>query len=201
MVRHSLHQLAGRKLEVILCFDEVDLLQTVESEGHDLLVAFLESLLGEAPTLLLGQTCTLPTKTFCPLSELTSSELRQLLQDAGLKLTPTDFDLVYAYTGGNPRLADLMVAFALIYEDRGAYILAAFHLIKAGQTERAIALWRQQCSLLCADLSRLLGQSLQALRDLQSTLWSTPLLAMDAAILQGKIANKESRLHDAKRYF
>jgi tetratricopeptide (TPR) repeat protein len=60
---------------------------------------------------------------------------------------------------------------------------------------------REQVKLFCATLENLAGSSAKAQADLRSILWKTPLLEVEADILDGVIANNRSEFADAQQLF
>lgn len=109
IVRHLLQQLHQQKIIPLFCFDEIDLLQPAQQAEHGQIIAFLESLRHEMPMMLIGQQSTLTVDLFCPLHELTLSEVSQMLENAQIRLKPDQIQLIHTYTTGNPRLLDELI--------------------------------------------------------------------------------------------
>ncbi len=112
MLRFDLETIANRS--PLLCFDEVDLLQTAAGDPrrrqHAQVLELLESLRGVVPLLLLGQRVYVDTDSHFPLEPLEPAETGQLLQQLGLKPDSATFPLVQQFTRGNPRLLELYAA-------------------------------------------------------------------------------------------
>ncbi|HYF65268.1 MAG TPA: ATP-binding protein, partial [Herpetosiphonaceae bacterium] len=107
LVRHDLEHL--RAAPPLLCFDETDLLRPDELEGHGQILAFLESLRGLAPLLLIGQRRMLEVDHEYVLAGLAPAAMRALADELALELDEDDLVRLHAYTSGNPRLIRLLM--------------------------------------------------------------------------------------------
>ena len=105
------HDLLAFDAPPLLCFDELDLLQTGDwHPGQPLnnpLLEFVESLRGLSPLLLIGQRALLETDHHYVLPPLSLTETQILLEKAGLPLDEALLHRVQGYTAGNPRLLEL----------------------------------------------------------------------------------------------
>ncbi len=121
MLRMDLEALAERR--PLLCFDEVDSLQTATGDPrrkqHAQVLELLESLRGFVPLLLIGQRVYVDTDAHFALEPLPMDETRELLSLLGLE--PNTFTLrsVRQFTGGNPRLLELYAALRHAGEEAG----------------------------------------------------------------------------------
>ena len=94
----------------VLCFDEVDLLQTAELEAHATLLAFLESLKRLTPCLFIGQHLPLDVAQRHHLAGLSLDDIQVMLLQAHIQLSQAANQQLNAYTQGNPRLLELFIA-------------------------------------------------------------------------------------------
>jgi len=76
---------------------------------------------------------------------------------------------------------------------------AALHLFRSIKTRPLDVQAKEVVTLICAHLERLTGGAPQALEDLHSILWQTPILAVEADMLEGVIANDRSEFGHAER--
>lgn len=92
----------------LLCFDEVDCLAVPDPDqrppAHTQLLQLLESLRGLAPLLLIGQQAILEADLYLTPAGLTAHQIQLLFHQAAASLQPEEAQLLYHYTGGNPRL-------------------------------------------------------------------------------------------------
>lgn len=107
LMRHDLASLPPPR--PVLCFDEFDLLRPSEVEAHAQILACVESLRGLTPLLLIGQRLAVDVDSQHSLSGLDVTSFETLLKAQAIHLSPDDLDLLYADTGGNPRLLDLFI--------------------------------------------------------------------------------------------
>lgn len=105
----------GSDENIVLCFDEVDLLNPTEVEAHAELVPFLHSLRGLVPLMLLGQKPVIEVDKHIELDGLAPFLADQLLQQAGVYLPPGTTHQLCAATAGNLRLLTL---FTTLYHAR-----------------------------------------------------------------------------------
>lgn len=121
MLRMDLETVASRS--PLLCFDEVDLLQTAAGEPrrkqHAQALEMLESLRGVAPLLLIGQRIYVDTDAHFALEPLPPPQTSELLHRLGLEPDATTLHRVQRFTGGNPRLLELFAALIHTGEDAG----------------------------------------------------------------------------------
>ena len=94
----------------LLCFDEVDLLRPAELVAHAQLLAFLESLRGEVPLLLIGQHLLIEPDVWQRLTDLSRSDIELMLSQAGVEVGPESLTQLHTHTRGNPRLLELFIA-------------------------------------------------------------------------------------------
>ncbi len=138
--------LAALTAPPLLCFDEVDLLRSLDSETelvqHTQFLAFLEGLHSYAPLLLIGQRHVLPTDVVYPLARLTSAEMATWLTHAGVAFSPSLLARVEAYTGGAPRLLALCL---LLYRTIQAQTATTFDdvLDQLPQTPALAPIWQR----------------------------------------------------------
>ncbi|HEY1012616.1 MAG TPA: tetratricopeptide repeat protein [Herpetosiphonaceae bacterium] len=108
LIRHDLGHL--RAAAPLLCVDECDLLRPDEREDHGQLVAFLESLRGLAPMLLLGQRRALDADSEYQLAGFGLGAVRALAEAQAAGLGEAEIERLAATTAGNPRLLRLVLA-------------------------------------------------------------------------------------------
>lgn len=112
MLRMDLEGLAERR--PLLCFDEVDLLQTASGDPrrkqHAQALELLESIRGLVPLLLIGQRVYVDTDAHIALEPLPALETGELLRRLGLEPDTITLRRVLQFTGGNPRLLELYAA-------------------------------------------------------------------------------------------
>ncbi|MCO5198218.1 MAG: hypothetical protein M9941_10805 [Anaerolineae bacterium] len=112
LARYDLNAVAGQS--PLLCFDEFDRLRAAEMDNpvphHQQLLEFVEGLAASAPLLLIGQHPVLDTPVHHALSGLTVEQIAALLQKERISYLPYEVAELHAYTGGNPRLIQLVVA-------------------------------------------------------------------------------------------
>lgn len=113
LVRQDLAHLQGNL--PLLCFDEIDQLDVSKGEGlsheYTQMLAFLDSLRGATPLLLIGQKPLLEATLYQTLNGFGLAEMNALFQQAHHPLTPIAAEQLYRVTHGNPRL--LLMALAL----------------------------------------------------------------------------------------
>lgn len=99
----------------LLCFDEMDFLrpltQTEARPNHVQLLEFLDSLAGHAAMLLIGQRAFWESDAIYQVEALDAGQLSALLSERAVSHSPADAVALHLYTGGNPRLAELCIAF------------------------------------------------------------------------------------------
>lgn len=107
--------LAALAYQPLLCFDELDFLRALsQSEtrpAHAQLLEFLDSLRGHTPMILIGQRAYWESDDILALDALHSAQIGDLLTHLDVAHTPADVYALHTYTGGNPRLVELCVAF------------------------------------------------------------------------------------------
>ena len=98
----------------LLCFDEVDLLQTGASQPrhgvHRLVLELLEGLCLLTPVLLIGQRALIDTEVHLVIQPLAVGDVAVLVERAGSKAALLSPEAVHQATGGNPRMVDLYLA-------------------------------------------------------------------------------------------
>lgn len=113
----------------LLCFDEVDLLHTAESnprsQTHAELLELLEALRGQAPLLLIGQRAYIDTDLHITLSPFDHSATQTLLAHTQLDLSPATIEQIHTYTQGIPRL--VMLVAALLKSDDNVESVLSLH--------------------------------------------------------------------------
>lgn len=112
MLTMDLEAIADR--QPLLCFDEVDLLQTATGsprrKQHSQILELLDSLRGVVPFLLIGQRVYIDTNAHFPLEPLAPSDTGELLRLMGYELDVVALNRVQKITGGIPRLLELYAA-------------------------------------------------------------------------------------------
>ena len=108
LLRSDLNELSDK--DIVLCFDEVDLLRPAEVESHAEIVPFLHSLRELVPVLLIGQKAIIEADQHIELTGLPPFLAEQLLQQADVYLPRGETAQLCTVTAGNPRLLTLFVA-------------------------------------------------------------------------------------------
>ncbi|MCB9419750.1 MAG: tetratricopeptide repeat protein [Ardenticatenaceae bacterium] len=111
-VRGALHALDPKPL---LCIDEVDRLITDPEKvtpDQQQLLAFLESLRGLAPVILIGQQVNILTDAHFTPAGLTPEQVQTFLVQNNVAHTASDVQRLQTITGGNARMIWLCVALA-----------------------------------------------------------------------------------------
>ncbi len=111
-VRGALHALDPKPL---LCIDEVDRLITDPEKvtpDQQQILAFLESLRGKAPVILIGQQVNILTDAHYTLAGLTPVQVQTFLVQNEVTHTKADAHRLQARTGGNARMIWLCTALA-----------------------------------------------------------------------------------------
>lgn len=112
LLQLDLETIADRR--PLLCFDEVDLLQTSAGDPrrrqHAQVLEFLEGLRGTVPLLLLGQRVYIDTEVHIPLEPLPPDQTAELLRRLGVAADAATLHQVREFTRGNPRLLELYAA-------------------------------------------------------------------------------------------
>jgi len=109
IVRQALQNLRERTIKPLLCFDELDLLQSAQQGEHAQLLAFIGSLRTEVAILVMGQQVLLEAHSFCTLEDLSFAETQQMLAAADIRLNASESQFIHTYTHGNPRLIELFI--------------------------------------------------------------------------------------------
>lgn len=111
-LRADLHDLPQKPL---LCFDELDHLQSLPEEMTPAQQAWIE-LLGDlrqhCPLLFIGQQRVVTADHAYRLAGLAEGETAVLVHQRGLQTVSADLQAIQRYTGGNPRLLQLCLALA-----------------------------------------------------------------------------------------
>lgn len=109
-LRADLEQARPRR--PLLCFDEVDLLDSGEAgvETGQPVLELLDSLRDLAPLLLMGQRAVVDTACHVALTGLPPAAIEQLFTLAGVELNAAELRLIAQRTHGNPRLLELLIA-------------------------------------------------------------------------------------------
>lgn len=117
VVREDLDQL--HKFDILLCFDEIDLLKTEGAENgvperkqhqHSQLIRFIEGLRGAAALMLIGQRPILEADVYLEPTGLTVPQITELMANAHCDVDQAAAVRLFHFTNGNPRLLDLVVA-------------------------------------------------------------------------------------------
>ncbi|MEX1019269.1 MAG: tetratricopeptide repeat protein [Litorilinea sp.] len=99
----------------LLCFDEMDFLRPLTLDQpnlqHTQILEFLESLHSHTALLYMGQRAFWPSDDHHHLEGWALAQLAEWLTTQGIDYTPADLEGLYDYTGGNPRLAELCIAY------------------------------------------------------------------------------------------
>lgn len=116
-LREDLAQAA--ELPILLCFDELDLLQTAVSQPrhseHRQILELLEGLKKLAPMLLIGQRMIIDTEAHFLLNQLSIEAYEQLIAERGFVPENLHLKQIYRLTHGNPRFLEIYLA--LLDED------------------------------------------------------------------------------------
>ncbi len=111
-LREDLTQAA--QLPVLLCFDELDLLQTAVSQPrhseHRQILELLEGLKKASPLLLIGQRAILDTEAHYALNALSAEACAQMIVSRGIAPDELDLKRIYRLIEGNPRFIELYLA-------------------------------------------------------------------------------------------
>lgn len=108
LLRFDFSNLQSRS--ILLCIDEVDLLQP-ETENHAQLLHLLEELCPLTPLLLIGQRQVLETDKHIAITGLQVDEISQWMTETGIPLLlPNQLEKLLDRTQGNPALVTLLVA-------------------------------------------------------------------------------------------
>lgn len=97
----------------LLCFDELDALQSTPEEMTSQQKAWIEllgGLHGHCPLLFIGQQRILPADHAYQLDGLQIEQTETLLRAAGHHSRPQEAEALHRYTGGKPRLLQLFLA-------------------------------------------------------------------------------------------
>ncbi|GAB4425287.1 MAG: hypothetical protein OHK0015_05160 [Chloroflexi bacterium OHK40] len=112
LLRQDLTSLGAQR--PILCFDDLEHLLSANlsllTPGHAQLFSLIEGLRGAAPLLLISQRPLPECDLHLELSGLAAADVGRLWQAAGHTPSPQDVARLHAYTGGNPRLINLVLA-------------------------------------------------------------------------------------------
>ena len=119
LLRSDLHQL--NHLSPLFCFDEMDMLQVAldepQSPSHTQVLAFLDMFKGLASTLYIGQRVPIDTVKHYSVLPLNKKQMTRLLQQAGIELPSRKLRQLHTYTGGVPRLLELVILLLQSGED------------------------------------------------------------------------------------
>ena len=107
--------LVARQAEApLLCFDELDRIAHSDPgqipPAHQQLLAFIESLRGLAPILLIGQRPLLDSDHYLTLTGLKPVQIPALWQGGGCAIHAVDVEKLFRATGGNLRLLRICLA-------------------------------------------------------------------------------------------
>lgn len=106
-LRYDLEHLKSQ--ELVLCFDEVDLLRPTELQAHANLLQLLKVLKSLIPLLLIGQQLPLEVDVQHELRGLTLEFIQKMLSGAKIVLSAEEMEQLNSYTQGNPRLLELFI--------------------------------------------------------------------------------------------
>lgn len=133
--------LASLPRSPLLCCDEMDFLRPLTQDQpnpqHTQLLELLDSLRGHTALLLIGQQVYWPSDAIYALDAWTPEQLAAWLTGLGVAHDRSDVTRLHAYTAGNPRLAELCVAF---YQTGAGDSLAAA-LDQLPQFQALLPLW------------------------------------------------------------
>lgn len=107
LVRYIMEQ--DRPQTLLLCIDEIDLLQPAAHAEHEQLLVFLQSLRGLMPLLLIGQRSTLAADHYVTLGSLPPDALTPWLLHHRIRLAPEELAQLHRHTGGAPHLIELFI--------------------------------------------------------------------------------------------
>ena len=112
LLRQDLDTLAERR--PVLCFDDLEHLASgnlaLLTPGHAQLLSLIEGLRGCAPLLLISQRPLAECDLHLELDGLGVADVERLWRDAGHAPAAHTVEHLHAYTGGNPRLLNLLLA-------------------------------------------------------------------------------------------
>lgn len=112
LIRHDLSAIELQR--PLLCFDEFDRLRPLSADNplphHVQLLEFVEAIMDATPCLLIGQHPLLDTPHQLALAGLNIAQTAELLQHAPIPVSARESAELQAYTGGNPRLIQLIIA-------------------------------------------------------------------------------------------
>ncbi|MFN3331130.1 MAG: hypothetical protein ACK47M_01295, partial [Caldilinea sp.] len=109
-LRADLHDLP---VQPLLCFDELDMLQSLPEEmtvRQQEWIALLSGLYHHAALLFVGRQRVLPVDHAYQVDSLDPTATARLLHGSNLDAAPDEIETLHRYTGGNPRLVQLCLA-------------------------------------------------------------------------------------------
>lgn len=110
VIRYALEQLQQQGEPVLLCIDDIHLLQRTQNADHEQILRLFTSLRSLTPILFMGQRAITDGDEFYPLAGLSPDVMSQWLRNVGFSPTEQQFQSLYTYTQGNPRLIELLLA-------------------------------------------------------------------------------------------
>lgn len=96
--------------EVLLVFDEVDLLRIGEVEAHTQIFSFLRSLCGLVSIIFVGQKLLIETERVIDLQGIAPVAVQQLFAEQSFPIEQEQILTIHRQTQGNPRLLELVLA-------------------------------------------------------------------------------------------
>lgn len=114
MLRYAIDELKDRGQRLIFCIDAVERLQA-DNPQHEQIRTLLDRLCQMTNVVLIGQRVPLATAAFCPLVELSQSEVGDYLSAEGIQLTAKQEARLQYAVKGNCRL---LMLFASLYKQR-----------------------------------------------------------------------------------
>lgn len=173
-----------RRQPLLLCFDEMEILQTsseVEEAGYSEILGFLKMLHGNFPTLYISQTPLLESDLYCELHGLPNGQLAELLMQEGHTLAPSEIERLFQYTNGNPQLLRL----ALLILERGQSIEALLTSLPGAPAIQPI--WQQIRQRLPQEAMRILQQLAVFRRSVPADHWKKEQRELEQLLAQGLI--------------
>ena len=137
----TIGDLQGLNRRALLCFDELDFLRPLTQDQpkatHTQLLEFLDSLRGHTAMLLIGQRSFWQSDAIYAVDAWSVAQMASWLDALAVPHRAEEVEQLYAYTGGNPRLAELCVALF----QTGAASTIGDVLLQLPQFQAVLPLW------------------------------------------------------------
>jgi tetratricopeptide (TPR) repeat protein len=176
-----MYDLAELKDKILLCFDDLDLLQA-KNNVHQPLLELIVSLRTHVAQILIGQPYAIDINSsdiIIRLEEISLLDMAELLNGAGITLHPEHLTALHNYTHGNPRLLELFIS---LYRDRES-LNTTFQIMEQSaplesMLQRILKRMKQQAETN-SDAQYDVLQALAVYRNpAPEDLWDTSILAM-----------------------